>query len=1276
MRRILIFATILVAFSINLKAQLSDYRLERDDWQGLQVSFTVGNVEIKGDSWISLGIDGYMPSTKEGAPQLPVFSRLIEVPICDGFKLDVKNAIYDTLSLEGGRVWPAQPSRSKSDTATHKMVIDGEIYSQDAFFGFETAQVEAIGIARDRRLARLQFSPVRYNPTNGLIIVCRQATVTVSYQNVDQESSLEVFNRYFSPAFTSGANTMNSLYPKAVSTAAPIRYLIVAHSMFRGQLDSFVEWKRRKGFITDIVYTDEAAVGTTTTSIAAYLQGQYTNATATSPAPTYVLIVGDHEQIPAFTGTTSTAHITDLYYISWTSGDNIPDCYCGRFSAQSVAQLTPQIEKTLMYEQYTFADPTFLDRAVMVAGVDGGSSGDYGYTHADPAMDYAITNYINGAHGFSQIYYVKNNTAIVPTATNVTIGPNGSSYSATVRSYYNQGAGWINYSAHGSATSWGTPNFTTSHAEAMTNTQKFGIMIGNCCLTNKFQTSTCLGEAVLRKGNYCGAVGYIGGSNSTYWNEDFYWAVGVRSSSSIGPSMSMAYNASNLGAYDRLCHTHGEAYSNWVASQGALMMAGNMAVQASTSSRQLYYWEIYHLMGDPSVMVWLTQADTMTVSSPVAVVSGTTAITVSAVPYAYIALTDTLTHTLVNAVWTDASGMATLQLPTSLSVGGYEIVASAQQYRTAFKPLNILPPTGAYAILSGFNPVAPLTPGAMVPVSLTFVNPGDSVARNVVAHISTTGSAFSLTTDTVHLDSLSAGGSVTIQPTNLAIQVPVSAADGDHSVVSTVTTWNGGSQPTTSTFTLSVGAPVINVNYSGSVRSMMPGSTANINVTLVNTGHGGLPVNHLNLVSPTALLTVSPADTSSFMLAAGASITRQFSVVAATAMPSGIDVPLMVVLAPDSAALASGSTFFLHIGNSAGETFENSAFSLEGWTQGTYPWVIDDTTTAAVGTHCARSCASLGNSQTSELTISRNVIADDSVAFWYKVSSESSYDKFHFYIDGNEMVVASGEVGWTHVSYPVGVGTHTFRFTYSKDGSIARGSDCAWIDEVMIPSIAHPATFINLDLCMGEVYMIGNHVVPTNVLGSGAMTCGSDTVVTYTVHPSYNVADQVFACDSFMWNGNVYLDSFSFSQSLQTVYGCDSSVSIAVVIGHSVYDTIEVTTQANNYNWSGHQYTESGVYEQRFAAAGGCDSIVTLVLTFDHPSNGVDSPEGQILSAWPTPTAGLVMLSREVPEVKVYSMDGRQLLACGRTDRVDIGSLPAGVYMLVAGESILKIVKQ
>ena len=532
---------LLVAGLFSSTAAQTDCTVTNDNWQSLQLTITVGDIQTAGTDFQTLAIDGLQPSSRVGAPQLPLFSHLIEVPLCKGFDIDITDDEYDTLQLDGSLVMPAQSPRSKSDTAWHPMEIDRSIYSKDAYYGETPATVEAIGIARDRRLARLQFAPVRYNPVQNKLIICRKAKLTISYRGADPEATLEMFERYHSPAFNSGAQTLNDLYPKAVRTTAPVRYVIVANSMFRGHLDDFVQWKRRKGFMTDIVYTDNPSVGNTTSSIQTYLRGLYTDATTASPAPTYVLLVGDVAQLPAFSAqvtSPSSDHVTDLYYMTWTVGDHLPDCHYGRFSAQTVAQLTPQVQKTLMYEQYTFADPSFLDRAVMVAGVDGGSAGDFGYTHADPAMDYAIINYVNGAHGFANVYYFKNDVSIVPTGvTNVTVSSSASGNSAVVRQYYNLGAGLINYSAHGGSTGWGTPNFGNSHVAQMTNVQKFGLMIGNCCLTNKFEESTCFGEALLRKDNYCGAVGYIGGSNSTYWSQDFYWAVGIRSN--IGPNMSM-----------------------------------------------------------------------------------------------------------------------------------------------------------------------------------------------------------------------------------------------------------------------------------------------------------------------------------------------------------------------------------------------------------------------------------------------------------------------------------------------------------------------------------------------------------------------------------------------------------------------------------------------------------------------------------------------------------------------------------------------------------------
>ena len=1040
----------LVVLATMLSVAAQGQKVMRDDYHALQVKYETGALQmaqttIDGRAFTVLTADGCMASSEVGAPNLPTFSSMIETPLCGEFVVTVSDAVYDTVILEGAPVVPLQPSRSKSDMERHALTMTAKIYATDAYYGMEEATVEQVGVARDRNLARLQFSPVRYNPVAGKLIVCRSAVVTVTYGGVREAETRELFSRYHSPAFASGDMTINSLFPKEIRTTAPIRYLIVAHSSFRGQMDSFVQWKRRKGFLTDIVYTDDAGVGTTSTAIANYVKSQYTGATASSPAPTYLLLVGDHEQIPAFAAQVSSPssdHITDLYYTTWTSGDHIPDCYYGRFSAQNVSQLTPQIEKTLMYEQYTFADPSFLDRAVMVAGVDGGSSGDFGYTHADPAMDYAITNYINGSHGWSQVMYFKNNTSIVPTGTNVTVGSSASSNSATVRNYYNQGAGWINYSAHGSATSWGTPNFTTSHAAAMTNTQKFGIMIGNCCLTNKFETSTCLGESVLRKGDYCGAVGYIGGSNSTYWNEDFYWAVGLRSG--IGPSMSMAYISSNLGAYDRINHTHSEAYSQWVKTQGELMFQGNMAVEGSSSNYKYYYWEIYHLMGDPSLMPYLTQAQDMTMTAPSTLAVGATSLTVTAAPYAYVALTDTATHTLKAAGFANASGTVTLTIASGLTVGGYELAASAQQYKTTFRTLSVVPTQGAYAHVVSVTPQGDLTAGSTVQLTVKIANLGNSIARNVAVSLTSNNSALTLSTGSLTVSTIASGDTVT-RVVNAT--VGSTADDGTQAVVTATTNWSNNTTPSSNSFPFTLKAPVVAITVDNGMLSVMPGSSATVAVTVTNSGHAALGSSQLTLSSSNSQLTVTAANSGSFTLAAGATVTRQFTLQAASTMAMDLTVPLTIQL---SGPMPMSENLNVFIGENSIETFEGGHYTVQGWTQGTYPWeIVSDE--SHEGNYSARSSSNLSHGQTSEMSITMTVPRADSISFYYKVSSEANYDKFHFYIDGTEKVVNSGLVNWTRAAFAVTPGQHTFTFSYSKDVSVNSNSDCAWIDNVSLP---------------------------------------------------------------------------------------------------------------------------------------------------------------------------------------------------------------------------------
>lgn len=1255
--------------------------LLHDDMDSLQLRFvpgalTYGETGFAGERFATLTLDGYVPSSEVGCPALPLFSQLIEVPLCRAFEVKVSDLLFDTLDAPRLPLLPAQPPRRKSDTSAVRLTIDRGVYAADSFYAIATALVEPVGVARDRNLARLQFSPVRYNPVSRKLIVCRQATVTVVYRDADASATKEMYDRYHTPAFQPNADVLNSLYPKSVSSSAPVRYLIVAHSMFREHLDSFVQWKQRKGFLVDVAYTDNANVGTTTTSIAAYIKSQYLNATAESPAPTYLLLVGDVEQIPAFEGTTNSNHVTDLYYTTWTDGDNVPDCYHGRFSAQNVSQLTPQIEKTLMYEQYTFADPTFLDRAVMVAGVDGGTSGDNGYTYGDPSMDYAITNYINGAHGFQQVRYFKNNTSIVPAATNVVMGNNASSNSAFVRSCYNEGAGLINYTAHGSPTCWGTPYLGVDNVPNMTNYQKFGLMIGNCCQSSTFTLATCFGEALLRQGNYCGAVGYIGASNNTYWTYDFYWTVGARSN--VGPNMSMAYTASDRGAYDYLCHTHGERYALWATTQAALMMAGNMSVVSKVGSNSaLYYWEIYHLMGDPSLMPYLTQAQTIDLDMSPIIASGTATLQVTAVPYAYVALTDSTTHSLMASAFAGANGVATLALPSTLPAGSYEVTASAQQHRTVFRNLQVVSvaDNGACVFTSSIANTAPLTAGATAPFDVEVENIG-AAANNVVVQWTSDNPHVSFASNRTVLLNIGANQTVTLTA-GLSVIIDQQVADGTR--VNITATTQCGSQSLSVTFPVYISAPVLVADCSNNGQTILPGADGTVAVTLSNVGHAPLPTSYLRIVSPTSLFTASAIDTTSFTLAPGGSVTRQYTLHADSQLPQGIMVPLRLQL--DGFYNQIHDTVGVFTASPSTETFEGGSFHYGVWNQGGYPWTFTSAE-ADGGSWSLRSNNSLGNNQSSDVTLQYTFLQADSIYFRYKVSSEGGYDMFYFYIDNEEQMEASGTVDWTSAAFPVAAGSHSLRFAYTKDRSVAEGSDCAWIDNIVLPPLVSATTFLVDTFCVGMVCVIDGDTLDTSMPTTGTQVSSTADGVTmrdYVVLTTIHVDTMLTVCDSLRCGEQLYTESGVAEFTVSTAYGCDSSVTLQLTVKHSSHDTVEVSATGSSYLWENDVYFASGEYDSYHTNAEGCDSVITLRLTLTS-GQGIDDAGADLVQVYPSPTTGWVHFSSEVVEVVVYDVSGRMLQRLQHAQKVDLSTLPAGFYTLrltlPKGSATCRVVKR
>jgi len=178
-------------------------------------------------------------------------------------------------------------------------------------------------------------------------------------------------------------------------------------------------------------------------------------------------------------------------------------------------------------------------------------------------------------------------------------------------------------------------------------------------------------------------------------------------------------------------------------------------------------------------------------------------------------------------------------------------------------------------------------------------------------------------------------------------------------------------------------------------------------------------------------------------------------------------------------------TYYLPIGLVM-EDFETGDFSRFGWQHGgQLPWTIDGQNPYE-GAFMARS-GDIGDYSTSELIIDVEVLANDHVSFWSKVSSEADYDFLRYYVDGTLLYEASGTVDWVEKTYPINAGTHQLKWAYEKDINTTSGADAAWLDNIVFPATGtilgvhsnQIASSLQIfpNPTSGEVHIQSNHMI-------------------------------------------------------------------------------------------------------------------------------------------------------------------------------------------------------
>lgn len=1094
-------ASMMFAFSgtIAVSTSPTTAELANNATTGLTVNYTVGNlsyltVNTSQGNFTEISVDGFAHTNKTGLPKLPLLRKIIRVPLNAEVLPRIIYSTKTTVSLAAmgitNPVLPRQESVAKcDDPAMVPFVIDRNFYSDNKWTESPTVKVEELGMLRGARLVALDWTPVQYNPATAQLEVITSATVEVAYVNADWNATEELYQRYYSPVFeTTLAQSVFNYEPQRTSLERyPLGMIIITPQNYVATLQPFVNWKTKQGYAVNVLTTD--VVGTSTTSIKTYLQNLWNSATTTNPAASYLIIVGDTPQIPAWSASTGSGHVSDLSYVRLQGTDYVPEMYFGRFSATSTTQLQAMIDKTLQYEMYTMPDPSYLSNTVLIAGVDA----TYGPTHGNGQINYGKNNYfgVSTAPNWTPYgpYNIRNRMYLYPAS--------GSS-DAQIISDMSAGLGYINYTAHGSETTWSDPTVTISNINSLTNANKYFVAVGNCCLTNHFDTSECFGEAITRAANK-GAVAYIGGTNSTYWDEDYYWAVGHKPPVTGSGS---TYIPNKIGAYDALFHYNNEAFADWASTVGSMTFMGNLAVVASNSSRINYYWEIYSIMGDPSLIPYMGIPTAINAQFPPTAQLGLGTMQIMADPYTLVAISkDNVTH---GVGLTDASGALLLNFIPFTTPGTAQLVMTRSLRQPLIANVEITASAGPYLIVNNMtvndsnNSLAEA--GETLHLDVTVNNVGTLAAQNVNAVLSTTNPYITITTGTANLTNVSVNSPQIISNT-FQITIAANAPDQEIATLNFLFT-DGANNTWTANKTLTLNAPVIVFSQAtyfdpNNANGFEPGETITVSFNLSNTGHVNTQAGNLELINRTSLATISqqtftlPGINTGNNIPISVQVTISTEASVGSVIPIGLAYTAGITLANELLAIPVGSI---------GDGFESGTIATPPWTNSsTIPWYIaTGTDNVHSGTYSARTGA-IGNNGLTELSITKNVGVAGNITFWRKVSSELNYDYLKFYIDDAVMGQWSGTQAWSQQSYPVTTGQHTFKWTYSKDYSTVSGSDCAWIDDIVFPMTedssmplyyqpTNAITFnlVNLNQAVSQDLVIRN-------LGSSALT-GTITV--------------------------------------------------------------------------------------------------------------------------------------------------------------------------------------
>ncbi len=892
---------------IELNAAKSAQNCTNVTTDGFSATFSFSGIdatEISNDRGVFsfLEMDGAYSAGNIGEPNLPAANKLIAVPVgakdvtvkVNGYTTEV----YNLADYGINQVYPMQPKLRKDQKPEDiPFAYNEKAYSVRGFAERPIALCEIQGTMRGIQIAALTVNPVQYDPANNTIRVYNNIEVEVSFGSYDKEAAFNEFARTFNPYFAGVYKTMfnekglRDIYDEHPDMwQNPVKMLVIANRAFESTIADWVAWKTEKGFYVDVNYTDE--IGSTAAAIKTFIQNKFA-----ADAPTFLMIMGDKNMVPESGTGSETNCVTDLGYSS-VDGDMFSDMYHSRFPAENVGHMTAMLNKALEYEQLTMPDPSYLSNVLLIAGEDSG----WGVTVGRPTIWYATNYYYNTEHGFANVYEYSHG-----------------SYTGCY-SNLNTGVGFVNYTAHGSNTSWAGPSFTVSDVNNLTNEHKYFLAMGNCCQAADWGiSSTCFGEAMVRAENKA-AYAYIGSCPSTYWLNDYYFGVGA---TSHADGTMPSYEETTMGCYDAIWTDDAYNVVDAIRFIGDLASNAAEALGYTLHCSNLYDWQAYHTLGDGSILPYRVQPTDNNVSHMPTLPIGMDFYTVEAAPGSYVGITKD--GVLYGAGMIDETGTTDIAIEPITSSGTAKIVVTHPQHVPYVAEVPCAAMTGPYVAVDAYTPGnVPCNETQMM--SITFKNVGAAATSGTTNVV--------LSSESSDITIIDAEGSFGVlaqdETVTLADEFSFIVAEGlpDNTKIQIDITSTCGADVWTGKAMITVGSPILEFTGIQWAGSFEPGNTYTVVANFFNKGHYQATNGVVTASTTSSYVTFESAEASVGTIGVNGDAAAIFTITVDAACPTTEALPLSFVLNADNGFTATGEAV---LKNSCNVVFDLSDSYGDGW---------------------------------------------------------------------------------------------------------------------------------------------------------------------------------------------------------------------------------------------------------------------------------------------------------------------------------------------------------